>query len=305
MDINARTVDNNSGRENNSGTGNNNMYKSAICEIISDLPEQVKAQKPLVHFITNYVTANDCANIVLALVGSPVMADDVQEVEDIVSISSALVLNMGTLSKRTVDAMIVAGKRANEIGIPIIFDPVGAGATRYRDETAQVIISQLKPAVIRGNLSEIKSISGLAANTKGVDVSENDALLSNDLGYGKRIALELSSRLNCVVAMTGPVDIVAYKGTAYFIENGHRMLSMVTGSGCMCTSLIGAYCGITNDYMKGAVAGVVTMGIAGEMAYERLTDGNMGTGSYRSFLIDAVYKISKKDILEKGRVYDG
>lgn len=271
---------------------------------VSGLLEQVKAKKPLVHHITNYVTANDCANVVLAIGGSPIMADDIEEVQDIVSLSSALVLNIGTLNKRTIESMLVAGKKANELGIPVIFDPVGAGATKLRDKTAERIINELKLAVIRGNMSEIKSVSGLGSTTRGVDASEKDILLLGDLNYGKSIADELSSRLDCVVAITGPVDIVSKDGTTYFIENGHKMLSMITGSGCMCTSLIGVYCGVTNNYFEGTVAGVLTMGLAGEMAYESLTEDNRGSGSFRVKLVDSLSRITAKDVLERGRVHD-
>lgn len=271
---------------------------------VSGLLEQVKAKKPLVHHITNYVTANDCANVVLAIGGSPIMADDIEEVQDIVSLSSALVLNIGTLNKRTIESMLVAGKKANELGIPVIFDPVGAGATKLRDKTAERIINELKLAVIRGNMSEIKSVSGLGSTTRGVDASEKDILLLGDLNYGKSIADELSSRLDCVVAITGPVDIVSKDGTTYFIENGHKMLSMITGSGCMCTSLIGVYCGVTNNYLEGTVAGVLTMGLAGEMAYESLTEDNRGSGSFRVKLVDSLSRITAKDVLERGRVHD-
>ncbi|HOJ10198.1 MAG TPA: hydroxyethylthiazole kinase [Clostridiales bacterium] len=293
-----------------------NSKNKSICERIMELLEKVKAIKPLVHHITNYVTVNDCANIVLAIGGSPIMADDIEEVEDIVSLSSALVLNMGTLNIRTIESMLAAGKKANQLGIPVVFDPVGAGATPLRNKTAERIISELKLAVIRGNMSEIKSISGLGSNTKGVDASEKDILLSGDLQYGKNIADKLSSRLGCTVAITGPVDIVTKDGKTFFIENGHKMLSMVTGTGCMCTSLIGVYCGVASNYLEAAAAGILTMGMAGEAAYENIEEGNSassgyggydrhgGSGSFRVKLIDFVSQIRENDILERGRIYE-
>lgn len=269
---------------------------------VSELLEQVRKKKPLVHHITNYVTVNDCANAVLAIGGSPVMADDIGEVCDIISISSALVINMGTLNERTVESMIAAGKRANELGIPVVLDPVGAGASRLRDKAANRIIDEVKLAVIRGNISEIKAISGIASGTKGVDASEEDILSSGKLDYGKSVASSLSCRLDCVVAITGPVDIVAGKDIVYFIENGDKMLSMITGSGCMCTSLIAVYCGVTDNYLDAAAAGLVTMGLAGEMARESMAEGSFGSGTFRARLIDSLYCIRTDDIQERGRV---
>lgn len=269
---------------------------------ISELLEEVKQKRPLVHHITNYVTVNDCANAVLAIGGSPVMADDTGEVRDIVSISSALVLNIGTLNEKTIESMIIAGKRANELGIPVVFDPVGAGATRLRDKTSNRIIKEIKLAVIRGNMSEIKAISGITSSTRGVDASEEDMLSPDNLDYGKSIASALSHRLDCTVAITGPVDIVAGKDGVCFIENGDKMLSMITGSGCVCTSLIAVYCGVTSNYLDAAVAGVITMGLAGEMARESMVENNAGSGAFRVRLIDSLSCITAKDIQKRGRV---
>jgi len=272
---------------------------------ISDLLGLIKAKRPLVHHITNYVTANDCANIVLAIGASPIMADDMEEVEDIVSLASALVLNMGTLNKRTVEAMLAAGKKANELGIPVILDPVGAGATTFRSKTAERIVNEIKLAVIRGNMSEIKSISGLGSTTKGVDASEQDIAQSEDLKYGKSIAENLSSRLNCVTAITGATDIVSKGGKTLFIDNGHKMLSAVTGTGCMCTSLIGACCAVTKDYFTAVAAGILTMGISGEKAYEKLISSDNGSGIFRVKLIDSVFQLTGKDLEERGKVREG
>ena len=290
---------------------------------VAELLTEVRARNPLVHHITNYVTANDCANAVLAVGGSPVMADDKTEVEDIVSASSALVLNIGTPKFDIIDTMLIAGKRANKLGIPVVFDPVGAGASSYRNKIADRILNDLKLAVVRGNISEIKAISGIASYTRGVDAAENDALTRNNLAYGREIAKELSCRLNCSVAITGEIDIIAKGDIVYYVENGHKMLSRITGSGCMCTSLIALYCGIAKDYMEAAAAGVLTMGLAGEMAGEKTTHIEQalyceksneyrkkevsccekGTGTFRIMLMDALSCIKATDIEEKGRVY--
>jgi len=225
--------------------------------------ENIKEKSPLVHHITNYVTVNDCANIVLAIGGSPVMADDKAEVEEMVSFASALVINVGTLNERTSESMIKAGKKANELNVPVILDPVGAGATTLRTNTVKTLLQQVKFAVVRGNMSEIKITAGVEAEIKGVDstASEEGAL---------EIAKGLAKRLNTVVAITGARDVIT-DGTRYcYVDNGHKILSMVTGTGCMTTSLIGTYAGANEDYFLAAVAGIVSMGIAGEKTQESL-----------------------------------
>jgi len=276
-----------------------------LCAKISGLLAMIKDRQPLVHHITNYVSANDCANTMLAIGASPIMADDEDEVADIVSIASALVLNIGTLNRRTIASMRRAGKKANAIGIPVVLDPVGAGATTLRSGTAGMILKEIQPAVIRGNMSEIKAISGLGAATKGVDASARDIQAAQDPDYGRRIAGELAARLNCTVAITGAVDIIAGGGKTYLIANGHSMLSRVTGTGCMCTSLIGAYCAVTKDFMSAAAAGILTMGLAGEMACEKLPAADRGAGTFRVKLLDALFQLTAEDILKRGNVREG
>ncbi|AOY77854.1 hydroxyethylthiazole kinase [Clostridium formicaceticum] len=257
--------------------------------------QEIKRQKPLVHHITNYVTVNDCANIVLALGGSPVMADDQDEVEEMVSIASALVLNIGTLNKRSMESFLIAGKKANEIGVPVILDPVGVGATNLRNEIVRRILKNVKLSVLRGNMSEIKNIYGIAASTKGVDS------IDNPLDGGKEIALELAKRLQCTVVITGAVDIISDGGTVYYINNGHEMLTNITGTGCMSSSLIGLCCGTGKGSLHGAIAGMMIMGIAGEKAQSRLKEYE-GLGSFKVYLMDAISKFSIEDIQERGKV---
>ena len=269
-----------------------------INEKLENAIKNVRQKKPLVHHITNYVTVNDCANIVLAIGGSPVMADDAYEVEDIVSAASALVINIGTLNKRTVESMMKAGKKANEIGIPVILDPVGAGASKFRKNTALNLINQIKFSIIRGNLAEIKTLSGMDSNTKGVDSEETE---SSD---AKNIAKYLAQKLNTVIAITGVIDYVSDGRKIFSLKNGNKMLSSVTGTGCMCTSLIGAYCGVSNNYLLAAAAGILTMSIAGEKAYENLSKDNSGSGSFRVNLINAVYNFSGMDFKKRGKIYE-
>lgn len=272
---------------------------------ISEALKSVKGKNPLVHHITNYVTVNDCANVVLAIGGSPVMADDAAEVEDMVSIASALVLNIGTLNSRTIESMLKAGKKANELNIPVILDPVGAGATPFRTETALKIIDSVKLAVIRGNMSEIKVIGGADVKTKGVDAAKETLSREEILKNGKATAEAISKKLDTVIAITGKTDIVSYNDKTYFIENGHKMLSKVTGTGCMCTSLIGAYLGANSDYHLAAVSGITSMGIAGELAYNIISKRHGGTGNFKVELLDAIYNLSSINIIERARIYEG
>lgn len=260
-------------------------FKKAVSQLLLE----VREQKPLVHHITNYVTVNDCANVVLALGGSPVMADDRNEVEEMVSIASALVINIGTLNSRTIESMILAGKKANKLGVPVILDPVGIGATQLRTKTAQEIIQEVKIAVVRGNMSEIRALSGLAAKTRGVDSGD-------DFQGGREIALGLARKLNCTVAVTGAKDIISDGYKTACIENGHPMLAKVTGTGCMATSLVGTYCGITKDYFLAAAAGITTMGLAGEKAFQALGKQD-GIGTFKVRLFDCIFNLSSEEIM--------
>jgi hydroxyethylthiazole kinase len=260
---------------------------------IYTLIETVREKKPLVHHITNYVTVNDCANITLGIGASPIMADANEEAAEIAGISQAVVLNMGTLNPRTVQSMFLAGKAAKNAGVPVIFDPVGAGASAYRNETAARLISEVKFTVIRGNISEIKFIAGLKSETKGVDAGESDI----DSTDGINIAKSLANRLNCVIAITGAIDIISDGEKVALLKNGHPMLANLTGTGCMCSSLVGSFVGAApQSPFEATICAVLSMGIAGEIAYEKA--GEIGNGSFRVALHDAISKIDST-ILEK------
>lgn len=263
-----------------------------IKENVAKLLEGLRKKAPLVHNITNYVTVNDCANAVLAIGGSPIMADDIGEVADITSISSSLVINIGTLNKNTIPSILEAGRKANELGIPVVFDPVGAGASLLRNNTTKEIIEQIRVSIIRGNLSEISFVAGLEVFTKGVDSSDADS--KND---AVAVAKSVAKKLNCVVAITGAIDIVTDGETLVKISNGHKMLSKVTGTGCMTTALVGSFAGATKDYLTATVAGVASMGISGETSYEKC--GKLGTGSFHIALIDALSKLNSETIADK------
>lgn len=267
---------------------------------IGNLLENVRERAPLVHHITNYVTVNDCANITLSIGASPVMADDINEVEAMTSIASSLVINIGTLNSRTVECMIKAGKKANEVGIPVILDPVGAGATPYRTKVAKTIMDNIELAVIRGNLSEIKTLYGINTKTKGVD-SLYDTSIKDELEKGKLLAKDFSKRVGSIIAITGAVDIVTDGKMIYTVENGHKIMSKITGTGCMCSSLIGAYLGTNEDNLLAALSGVVSMGISGELAYESLKEGE-GTGTFKVKLMDNIYNLPKEVIEKRGKI---
>jgi hydroxyethylthiazole kinase len=251
---------------------------------LASLLDKVRAAKPLVHHITNYVTVNDCANITLGIGASPVMADAQSEAADIAALSNALVLNLGTLNERTVPSMLAAGKAANQKGIPVVLDPVGAGASPFRNQTAARLLDEINISVLRGNVSEIKFLAGLDAQTKGVDASECDRQSTDDTG---QMAQGLARKLCCVVVVSGATDVVADSQRVIYIQNGHPLLGSLCGTGCMCSSLIGSFCGASPDQaFLAAAAAMACMGIAGEIAWQKT--GKNGQGSFHSALRDAV-----------------
>ncbi|MDP4133413.1 MAG: hydroxyethylthiazole kinase [Bacillota bacterium] len=270
---------------------------NSITKSISEKIDELRNKVPLVHNITNYVTVNDVANALLAIGASPIMADDIEETADITAISSALVINIGTLNKRTIASMIASGKKANELGIPVIFDPVGAGASKLRNDATKEILNQVKVSVLRGNLSEVSFVAGLKVSTKGVDTSEEDE--KND---GAAVAGSVAESLGCAVAITGAVDIISDGKRVVKISNGNKMLKKVTGTGCMTTALIGAFAGAEKDYFTAAASGVASMGIAGDIAFEKA--GQMGTGSYHIAIIDALSTLDSKIVAERAKLHE-
>lgn len=255
----------------------------------------VQEKSPLVHNITNYVTVNDCANIALACGASPIMADDAKDVTDITSICNALVINIGTLNERTINSMIIAGKRSNELNHPVILDPVGAGASALRTETVFKLLKEVKFSVIRGNISEIKTIYAGSGSTKGVDAAESDSVNESNINQVINIAQDLSHKTGAVIAITGATDIVADSNKVYIIKNGHPMMSKITGSGCMLTTLIGAFCGANyGNILDATAAAVCAMGLCGELAYRKVVETDGGTGSFRTYLIDFMSKLNSE-----------
>ncbi|MCR3757975.1 hydroxyethylthiazole kinase [Clostridium felsineum] len=264
--------------------------------------QKVRNLNPLIHNITNYVTANDCANILLACGASPIMADDIEEVEEITSICSGLNINIGTLNQRTIPAMIKAGKKANKLGHPVILDPVGVGASKLRCDTALKLIEEVKFTAIRGNISEIKVLALGKGSTKGVDADIEDKISDSNLHTAIKFAKEFSEKVGAVIAITGPIDIVADKNKAYVIRNGNVSMSKITGTGCMVTAMTSAYISANKDnFLEAVAASISAMGLCGELAHSRLKerDGNV---TYRNYIIDEVFNLTG-DKLEKGAKY--
>lgn len=201
--------------------------------MFENILNEIKIRNPLVHCITNYVTVNDCANAILAVNGRPIMADDINEVEDITTICNSLVINIGTLNERTIFSMIKAGKIANQLNHPIIFDPVGAGASRFRTDTAKKLLKNVRFNVIRGNISEIKALATNMSTTQGVDANINDIVTKDNINEVIKFAKNFSQKTGAIIAITGAIDIIASKDKAYAIYNGCETMSKITGTGCM------------------------------------------------------------------------
>jgi hydroxyethylthiazole kinase len=248
---------------------------------------KVRTKSPLIHNITNYVVMNNTANALLAIGASPVMAHATNEVEDMVSIAASLVINMGTLSEKWVDAMLLAGKKATEKTIPIVFDPVGVGATPYRTQIAQQIIETCKPTVIRGNASEIMALFNTNVKTKGVDstVSSNTAIDSAKL---------LAKSTNAIVVVSGETDFITNGEKIATISNGNPIMAKVTGMGCTATAIIGAFAGAEEDLFLATVSAMAVMGITGEIAAKK----SNGPGSMQMNFLDTLSTLSEEQIIK-------
>jgi hydroxyethylthiazole kinase len=262
-------------------------------EILShaSLFARVREVRPLVHHITNFVTVNDCANVTLAVGAAPVMAEAPEEAAEMAGLADALVLNIGTLSSAQIEAMLLAGHAAHACGIPIVLDPVGAGATGFRTATALRLLDSLEITLVKGNAGEIGTIAGLEARVRGVD----SVGLTGDPA---EVCSRLAARLGCVVAMSGPIDVVADENRVAFVENGHPLMSAVSGTGCMASSVTGAFAAVADDRFAAAVAGLAAFGLAGERAAERVA----GPGTFRSGLLDALAGMEPAELTAGARV---
>jgi hydroxyethylthiazole kinase len=271
--------------------------------MFQNILETVRKNHPLVHNITNYVTANDCANMILACGASPIMADDEEEAAEITALCAGLNINIGTLNSRTIASMLIAGKRANELCHPVVLDPVGAGASKLRTETAMQLLEEVSFTVIRGNISEIKTLASGRGTTKGVDADVADKVTEENLDDVITFAKAFAKKTGAVIAITGAIDIVADSEKAYCIRNGHPMMSSITGTGCQLSAMTAAFVTANPDHpLEAAAAAVSAMGYAGEVAYRRLTEAD-GNATYRNYIIDAIYNLTP-ELLEKGANYE-
>lgn len=256
-------------------------------ESLAEIMLRARAVRPLVHTITNQVTVNDCANIILAAYGAPTMAQDAREVEEITARSHALVLNLGALHAQ--EAMLRAGRRANALGHPVVLDPVGAGASSLRTEISRTLLHAMDIAVIRGNASEIRALALGTETTMGVAASEIDRVTEENLLEAAAMVRAFSLRTGAVICLTGPIDLVTDGTRTAVLRGGCEMMSRVTGTGCMLTALIGVYCGASPDHVfEAATAAVGAMKVCGEQAYARVCQMQEGTASFRTRLLDAV-----------------
>ena len=263
----------------------------------------LRARGPLIHCITNYVTANDCANLLLACGARPIMADDPAEAEEITALAAGLVLNIGTLHQQTLPAMEGAGRRAKALGHPVVLDPVGAGASAFRTAAALRLLDQVRPTLIRGNASELKTLARGSGATRGVDAAAADRVTPENLDQMAAFVKAFSARTGALVAMTGAIDLVSDAVTTYCIYNGHPDMGRVTGTGCQLSALSAAFLAANPDApLTAAAAAVCAMGLCGEIAHSRLgpLDGN---ATYRNYIIDAMDRLAP-DTLEQGARYE-
>lgn len=254
---------------------------------------RIREQAPLVHNITNYVVMNSTANALLALGASPVMAHAEDEVEDMVKLAGALVINIGTLSPAWVRAMLRAAQQANRLGVPLVLDPVGAGATPYRTETVSQLLEAAKPTIIRGNASEIMAVAAAGGATKGVDstAASTDAIAA---------ALRLTQEHQCVVCVSGATDYILNGEDVIAVHNGHPLMPRVTGLGCTATALCGAFVAVNRDPLAAAAHAMAVMGIAGEWAAEKAG----GPGTLQLYFLDALHCLTEDDIARRLRSGD-
>lgn len=265
--------------------------------------EAVRKTVPLVHNITNYVTVNDVANVILACGASPIMSDEIEDVIDITTICGGLNINIGTLNKRTIEAMFAAGKKANELGHKVVLDPVGAGASALRTNTAKDLIKEVKFDAIRGNISEIKTIASGSGSTKGVDADSADAVAENNLDSAVAFVKKLAKEMNTIIAVTGATDLVTDGTTCYVIHNGKPQMSKITGTGCQLSGMLTAFLTANPaSPLEAAAAAVCTMGLAGEIGLSNMTKTD-GNATYRNRIIDAIYNMTG-DVLNKGANYE-
>lgn len=262
-----------------------------IAAIADDLAA-IREKRPLVHSITNFVVMNETANATLCIGALPIMSHAAEEVEEMVTLAGALVLNIGTLSPDWVEAMALAGKRANENNIPVILDPVGAGATTLRTRSSRRLLEDVEVSIVRGNAGEVAALAGIASEVRGVEHIEASET-------PERIAREFARIYGCTVAITGPVDVISDGIRTASLTNGHAMLSTVVGTGCMSNVIVGAFAAVERDSFVAAVGGLTAFGIAGQIAAH---DAGNRPGTFHALLYDILYGLSPQDIRSLAKI---
>lgn len=279
--------------------------------MFKNILKNVKENKPLVHNITNYVTVNDVANIEIAIGASPLMADELEEMKDIVSISNVLNINIGTLNKRTVASMLLAGKTANQNNIPVVLDPVGASASGYRLSVTKTLLENINFSVIKGNITEIKAIrsllndiEGKSVASKGVDALDLDSLNDKNIDDAVKLARNVSKLTGAVIVITSVLDVISSSSVSYTCSNGTVNMHNITGSGCMLSGLVSSFIAANKENaLEAALAAVCAIGYAGELAEEIREENKSGNSSFRNYLIDNIFNITEDD-LEAGALYE-
>jgi len=267
------------------------MTDRQIASRTGEALDRLRASRPLVHHITNFVVMNDTANVTLLIGASPVMAHAPEEVEEMVSMAGALVLNPGTPQRDWNEAMLLAGRRARETGIPIVLDPVGAGATEFRTRTNRMLLDEVKPTIVRGNAGEIGALAGAGGEVKGVDSV-------GTLTDPEQVVRRAAKQWGVVVAITGRRDLVSDGERTIAVGNGHEWLTTLTGTGCMSTAMVAAFAAVEPDALYAATAGLAAYGVAAELAAAR-TDG---PGSFKTALFDELYRLSSERLAEAASV---
>ncbi len=265
----------------------------SFAAVAAELLDRIHQVHPLIHHMTNWVVMNDTANVTLALGALPVMSHAKEEVAEMVGAAGALVLNPGTLYPELVDAMLIAGKRANERGVPVIYDPVGVGATRFRNETAERFLKELRLDVVRGNSGEVGALAGAGGVVKGVESVQG---VADPAG----VARDLAKRTATVVAITGKRDIISDGTRVLGVDNGHEMLKTITGTGCMATTMIAMFSAVEKDKLVATAAALAAYGLAAQNAAR----GVRGPGSFRAALIDCLYNLKPGDVTKGARIVE-
>jgi hydroxyethylthiazole kinase len=263
-----------------------------LVKVTAELLVRLRSRRPMIHHITNMVVMNDTANVTLHIGGQPVMSHAKEEVAEMVSAAGALVLNIGTLTPELVESMLVAGRRANELGIPIVLDPVGAGATPLRTDSCLRLLRELRIAIVRGNSGEIGALTGLGGVVKGVDSVK-------DAGDPVVATKTLAKRFGATAIITGARDHISDGKRVTGVDSKHPMLKTLTGTGCMTTTVVAAFAAVESDYVLASTAGLTCFGLAAEHAAKT----SVGPGSFKVALFDSLYNLTPEQILKGARVF--